>query len=473
MSDRSQRYDVAIIGAGTAGLSARSEVAQKTDNYVVIDSGPLGTTCARVGCMPSKALIEVANARHRQAWFGRFYSAVTTPPPVDTRNIMDHVRRLRDRFAGGVRKGMEKWQSRLIQRKARFVDANTLDLGDETIRADKIIIATGSKPILPEKWRPYADHLIDTDRFFELPELPGRMAVFGLGMIGIELGQALARLGVAVTAITLDRAVGGLTDPDMQDYAWHHFSQAMTLCQGPAEIVEATGDGLKIRCNDNTWSVDKVLVSLGRAPAVKDLGLENLEVELDKNGLPPFDPTTLQLENLPVFIAGDVNGIRPILHEASDEGYIAGYNAVADQINCFQKRTFLSIAFTSPNIAVIGKSFRQLKNEGIDFVIGEAAYEHQGRALMTGRDKGLIHLYGDRRDGRLLGAELFLPEGEHLGHLLAWVLSLDAPMDKILSLPFYHPTLEEGLRTAIRDVIGQAQSPRPTMETLRCQETPA
>ncbi|MDY6903540.1 MAG: dihydrolipoyl dehydrogenase [Thermodesulfobacteriota bacterium] len=472
MSDRPGRYDVAIIGAGTAGLTARSTVAKETDNYVVIDNGTLGTTCARVGCMPSKALIEVANAWHRQQWLEEIDVARPARVPPDGRKVMAHVRNLRDRFAGGVVKGMTQWRDHLIQKKARFVDGNTLDLGDETIVADKIIIATGSKPVRPDQWRPYEKYLIDTDSFFELPDLPQRIAVFGLGMVGIELGQALARLGVDVTGITLDKAVAGLTDPDLQAYAWHLFSGEMAMHMGRAEIIGETAGGLEVGCNGKTWVVDKVLLTLGRAPSVSNLGLENLGVTLDKNGMPAFDPATLQLQNLPVFIAGDANGMRPILHEAADEGHIAGHNAVAPDVNCFQKRISMSIAFTAPNTAVIGKSYRLLKEEEADFVVGEAEFEHQGRALMMGRNNGMIHIYGEQSNGRLLGVELILPAGEHVAHLLAWILSLEAPVKKLLSLPFYHPTLEEGLRKAIRDLISQTAEEKPAMEILRCQDTP-
>ena len=134
-----KEYDVAIIGAGTAGLTARAEVAKKTDDYVVVDGGILGTTCARVGCMPSKALIEVANTFHKQALFQDYGLGNLNPGIPDYKKVMAHVRSLRDRFAGGVIRGMEKWKEHFIPKNARFIDSNTLDLGDERIRAKKII----------------------------------------------------------------------------------------------------------------------------------------------------------------------------------------------------------------------------------------------------------------------------------------------------------------------------------------------
>jgi len=465
-----KEYDVAIIGSGTAGLTARSQVAKKTDNYVVIDDGILGTTCARVGCMPSKVLIEVANTYHRRLEFDRFGITGADHVGVDRKGVMRHVRELRDQFTGGVKKGMESWASHLIRKRARFVDAHTLDLGDETIQAGKIIIATGSKPIVPDAWKPYANYLIDTDGFFELEDLPQRMAVIGLGMVGIELGQALNRLGVDVTGITLDKSLGGLTDPAIQEAAFHFFSEEMTVRLGSAEILGEEKGGLKIGCNDESWVVDKVLLTMGRRPMVHDLGLENLGIELDKRGLPSFDSTTFQLGDLPVFIVGDANAVRPILHEAADEGWIAGHNAMADEPDCFQRRTFLSIAFTDPNICMIGQSHRTLMGAGKDFIIGKASYEKQGRARIMARNKGLVHIYGDKKDGTLLGAELIAPHGEHLAHLMAWMMSFEKRAIDVLSLPYYHPVLEEALTHAFRDIARQCESLAPEQDLLRCHE---
>jgi dihydrolipoamide dehydrogenase len=472
-------YDVAIIGAGTAGLSARAEVARKTDNYVVIDGGILGTTCARVGCMPSKSLVEVANAYHRQSLFRMFGISDSVTAPPDIANVMGHVRRLRDRFVSGVEKGMDSWKEHLIRKNARFIDANTLDLGDETIRAGRIVIATGSKPVVPEKWRKYERYLVDADEFFGLESVPPRMAVFGLGPNGIELGQALARLGIDVTAITLDKTIGGLTDPDIQQYALQTLSGKMKVRIGSAEILDDSDHGLTVGCNgcngcngcdDESWMVDQVLLTMGRHPAIDDLGLENLGVELDNRGMPRFDEATLQIENLPVFIAGDTTGSRALLHEAADEGRIAGYNAVAGGSDCFQKRIYMGIVFSDPDIAIIGRSYASLAENGVEFIIGESDYEYQGRAVMTGRNQGLVHVYADKGKGLILGAELIAPEGEHLAHLISWIVACNLSARDVLSLPFYHPTLEEGLRKAFRQVVKKSTAPKPQSEIFRCGE---
>ncbi|MDD9301732.1 MAG: dihydrolipoyl dehydrogenase [Desulfobacter sp.] len=465
-----REVDVAIIGAGTAGLTAQEFVARKTDNYLIIDNGPLGTTCARVGCMPSKALIAVADDFHKRLFFDEYGISGAKGLRPDYSRIMARVRALRDEFAGGVIHEMSTFMDKLIRKPARFVDPNTLDLGDERIRARRIIIATGSKPWIPEKWQPYKDMIIDTDQFFELPDLPQKMAVFGLGPIGIELGQALHRLGVEIIAFSRRKTCGGLTDPDLQTYAFDHFSKEMTIHLGTAEIRRRSGGKIVVGCENREWTVDRILLATGRRPAIQGLGLGNLGVELDDRGMPEFDPTTLQIKGLPVFLAGDVNGQKPILHEAEDDGIVAGYNATAEQFSCFKKRIPLTITFSSPDIAIAGLSHKALTARKIQFVTGRASWEKLGRARMIlGKAAGIARIYADKKDGRLLGAELMAPAGEHMAHLLSWAVGAKLTAAQALTMPFYHPVPEEALRSALGHILRQMDDPAPEFRLERCR----
>ena len=238
-----KEFDVVIIGAGTAGLSARKEVEKVTKNYIVIDDGILGTTCARVGCMPSKVLIQVANDFNRRKSFLQEGIHGGEGLSVNHQEVMSHVRSLRDRFVRGVTGSMESWtKDHFVPKRARFLDTQTLDLGDEKVRAKKIIIATGSRPIMPKAWEPFKSYFIDTNQFFEQEFLPQKMAVIGLGVIGLELGQALHRLGFDIAAIGRGPAIGGLTDPFLQEYAQTKFSQEMNISfGGVTDIGEEDG----------------------------------------------------------------------------------------------------------------------------------------------------------------------------------------------------------------------------------------
>lgn len=467
-----KKVKIAILGAGTAGLSAQRTVARKTEDYVVIDPGPLGTTCARVGCMPSKALLHAAWVFH-QIKKGGPGVINTDDISLDNSQVMAHVRKLRDHFVSGVMRGQEPWQkTHLISRRAKFLSPNTLDLEGEKLETERIVIATGSHPVLPQPWQAYREHLLDTDAFFELPSLPPKMAVIGLGPVGFELGQALHHLGVEMVGFDQVRTLAGFTDPELQNYAVDYFAQKMNLNFEAVELTGMDDDSLTLQTGKQKIKVNKALIAVGRRPNVEDLGLEVLGVPLDDKGIPSFDPTTLQIGDLPVFIAGDVNGIRPILHEAADEGRIAGFNALQDHAQCFERRVPLQITFSRPNCAMVGQTYAQLQKEGIDFCIGETKFDNQGRAEIMGLNRGLLRIYAHRKDGKLLGSEMIAPEGEHLAHLIAWAIALGQSASDLLRMPFYHPVLEEGLRGAIRDAAKKCGKELSFAELMRCEDNP-
>ncbi len=466
-----KHYDVVIIGAGTAGLSARREVAKKTDSYIVVDDGPLGTTCARVGCMPSKVLIQVANDYDRRNKFEQMGIRGGENLTIDHTQVMIHVRSLRDRFVRAVKNPMKDWESKLVRGRAKFIDAHTLQIGSDQVKADKIIIATGSRPILPPSWEKYKAHLIDTDAFFELTTLPETVAVIGLGVIGVEIGQALHKLGVNTVGITTNKEIGGLTDPEIQDYVARKLSEEMPLHFTGAELVGVNDKGkLQVRSDDKTYEVDKAFLAVGRRPNVDSMGLEALNIPLNRHGVPEVDANTMKLKAAPhIFLPGDANADRPILHEAADEGTIAGHNAVFDE-TCFKRRTVLGITFSDPNIASVGKRWRDLKDE--DFVVGKVSFEGQGRSIVKLKEQGLLHVYADRESGLLLGAEMQAPDGEHLAHLLAWAISAKLTVFEALKMPFYHPVIEEGLRTALRDAATKIKDGNHGHELFRCSDSP-
>src|SRR5438552_533944 len=194
--------DVAVIGAGTAGLAAYRAARAAGASAVIIEAGAYGTTCARVGCMPSKLLIAAAEAAHaidRAPGFGVHVDGATR---IDGREVMDRVRRERDRFVGFVVDGVQAIpESDRIRGHAKFVDANTLEVDGKRIEARSIVIATGSRPTIPPMLKDLGDRLIVNDDVFDWQDLPRSVAVFGPGVIGLEIGQALARLGVRVVVL--------------------------------------------------------------------------------------------------------------------------------------------------------------------------------------------------------------------------------------------------------------------------------
>ncbi len=445
-------YDVIIIGAGSAGLAALRAVRRHTQRFALIDQGPWGTTCARVGCMPSKLLLEAAHAFHRRHQFDAFGLRGAEQLHADLPAVLQRVRDERDRFVQGVLQTTADLGPRAISGRARILDPHHVEIdGQRTLSARSLIIATGSSPHVPAEWQVLGPRLLTTDSLFEQSDLPRRIAVLGLGPLGVEMAQALAHLGLEVTAFSSSQHLAGISDPQVRAALQQSLSSTMRLQLGHEPALHAVDtEGITLTAGDVSVQVDAVLAATGRRPRIEGLGLENLGLPLSDQGLPDVDPYTLQLGQLSVFWAGDVNPDRALLHEAADEGEIAGHNAVAEQPHAFARRTPLAITFTEPAVASVGLAYDD--HWTAEVAIGGVDYAHQGRARAGLRNQGMLRLYAKAEGGELLGAQLCAPAGEHLAHLIAWAIARRASVAELLDMPFYHPTIEEGLRTALRDV---------------------
>ncbi len=465
-----REVDVAILGAGSAGLFALSQVKRETDNYVLINGGELGTTCARVGCMPSKVLIQVAEDFHRKSIFDREGIDGAEELSVDVPASMDHVQDLRDVFVDktlSVTDGMD--ETHLIDGYAKFVANDIIEVNGEQIKAKCIVIATGSTPVVPAAWGEFKEHIITTDDFFELEDLPASMAVIGLGSIGLEIGQSLQRLGVAVTGVDQLANVAKLEDDKVNEMALTVLAREMPLWMGQPATLEAVDGGIQVTAGENQVVVDKVFASLGRRPNLENLNLGVTDITLDEAGIPIFDPLTMQVGDLPIFIAGDVNVDRPILHEAGHEGRVAGCNVmhlVNDQpLESFKRKVPIGITFCDPNIATAGAQLSGLDQDAI--VIGEIQFAPVGRALIIGKNRGVLRLYVRKTDGLLLGASMCCVKAENLAHLITWSIQQGMTIFDILKMPFYHPVIEEALQAALYNALSQLDGKHHLVELER------
>ena len=445
--------DTIIIGAGTAGLSALREVRRTTDDFLLVNDGHWGTTCAAVGCMPSKALIEAANAFHRRHAFSEFGIHGGNGLRVDIPAVLARVRALRDDFVKGPESVPGKLGKRAMAGRARLLGPNAVDVDGTRIEARAIILAPGSRPIVPEPWRAFGDRLLTSDTLFEQTDLPRRIAVIGLGAIGVELAQALSRLGLDVAAFDAAETLAGIDDPAILATFRKLIEAEFPVHLGAEAQLEDAGSAIRVTAGDAFFTADAVLAAIGRQPNLDGVGLETLGVELDKRGLPQIDPETLRIGDTSVFLAGDANGSRALLHEAADEGHIAGQLAAPDApTRSFCRRTPLAITFCSPQVAHVGPPRSALPK---DVLIGAVDFSRQGRARLAATASGLMRLYADPGNGRLLGAEICAPAGEHMAHLLALAVDQGLSVPQILAMPFYHPVLEEGLRSALREIARQ------------------
>ncbi|MBP2698691.1 dihydrolipoyl dehydrogenase [Photobacterium lucens] len=456
--------DVAVIGGGTAGLGSYRAAKAHTDSVVMIEGGPYGTTCARVGCMPSKLLIAAAESVHNIEKAPAFGVHPQGDIVINGREVMDRVKRERDRFVGFVLEGVDEIPAEdKISGYAKFLDDHTLQVDDHTIiNAKRIVIATGSRPAYPGVWNELDDRLVVNDDVFNWDDLPNSVAVFGPGVIGLELGQSLNRLGVNVTMFGLGGQVGPLTDPEVMAYANKAFNEEFYLDPNvQVESMKRVGDQVEIQYVTKsgelaTILVDYVLAATGRRPNVDNLNIESTSLALDERGVPTADYYTMQTSVDSIFIAGDASNQIPLLHEAADQARIAGDNAGRfPEIRAGLRRTKISAVFTDPQIAMVGETYKEITARlgtcGC-FETGTVSFENQGRSRVMLRNKGMLHVYGEQGTGRFLGAEMIGPDAEHLAHLLAWAHQNKMTVAEMLDMPFYHPVIEEGVRTALRDL---------------------
>lgn len=469
-----RKVSVAVIGAGTAGQNAFRQASKMFDDVVIINEGFWTTTCIAVGCMPSKLLIAAADRAHDANHSTEF--GIHTTTQIDGKQVMQRVRDERNHFASYIKKQVDSWpDDKKIAGHARINEQGLIEVNDEVIEASQIIVATGSSPFIPEGWADkLGDTLLTSDSVFELTDLPKSLAVIGTGSIGLELAQAFKRLGVDVTVFNREKRVAGLKDDDINNKAIDCLSNELTMHLGSKinevghKATEHKGTTAFIDYENSAgesqqWQGEYVLVATGRRNNIKQLGVENLGVELDDKNRPKnLSKKTGQIGDLNVYIVGDANAHIPLLHVASDEGYSAGSMVCKNNEDAYIRPPAIpfSIVFCSPQIVNVGKSLPDIQQDpDLEYVVGSVSFDNQGRSRVMGVNCGLLHIYGCKKTDRVLGASMVGPDAEYIGHILATAITNDLSVKDMLNTPFYHPTILEGLRTALRDVQHKMEIP--------------
>ncbi|GAA0311437.1 dihydrolipoyl dehydrogenase [Psychrobacter aestuarii] len=463
---------VAIIGAGTAGQNAFRQASKQTDDIVIINDGFWTTTCATVGCMPSKLLIAAADRAHEAKTADIF--GVHAEVEIDGKAVMARVQAERDHFVSFSQKQVNDWDDdKKIAGQACINADGNIEVNDECIEAQHIIIATGSSPFIPEGWaETLGDSLLTSDTVFELQDLPASLAVVGAGAIGLELAQAFARLGVEVTLFNRVGRVGGLKDKDVNQQAITCLSNELTLeldskinevaCDSQDGTLRATIDYCDHHGEQKQWQGERVLVATGRRNNIERLGVTHLGVSLDdKNRPQDLDKNTGRIGDLNVYIIGDANAHLPILHVASDEGFSAGHSVCLndEQSHLRPPSIPLSIVFCEPQIATVGMSLPEIEAQNLEYVIGKVNFSNQGRSRIMAVNCGKLHIYACAKTDKILGACMAAPDGEYIAHILAIAITNEMSIKTLLESPFYHPTILEGLRSALRHAQEQMSIP--------------
>lgn len=475
MSIKNIKTDIVIIGTGTAGMAAYRQAKTYTPNVILLEQAVYGTTCARVGCMPSKLLIAAADAAHESEHSGEL--GIINQTHIDDKKVMQRVKSERDRFVGFVKQSVDNFDEQdKIMGKGIFIGereievypnqtTNTQAQPSHHIEFKAAIIATGSRAAYPNFLAQAEDRLLINDDIFEWDNLPKSVALFGPGVIGLELGQALQRLGVEVSLFGVGGVIGPFSDPKLTHYAKDYFASQFRFMDIDSQVtqIKRSDKGVEIdyvhQGQERSLTVDYLIAATGRRPNIDNLGLEVLNLDLDERGVPIAQPSTMQIGDAPIFIAGDASNQLPLLHEAADQGRIAGENA--GRLVCNKplksglRHSPIGIVFTQPQLATVGSRYQELMQSCAKncIAIGEVSFADQGRARVMLKNTGLLRIYAEQGSGLFLGAELAGPAAEHLAHLLVWAHQMRMSIKQMLEMPFYHPVVEEGLRTALRDTL--------------------
>jgi len=449
-----RQVEYLIIGVGTAGLGAYSRIRRKSRSLLLIQHGPFGTTCARVGCMPSKMLVTAAELAHNidhGSYFG-----IDGGYKVDGKEVFARLKRDRaEKFVGEVLRAVDKIPKEIIiQGEARFVAGDRIEVNGEEIVAQKIILACGSSPFIPASLQPLAAELDTSDTIFELDELPQSIAVVGLGVIALELGQAFHRLGVRTTFFGHSGRIGPFTLPEMQTECLRVLSQKLDIIPA-GKFTSARKEGAQFLLEYRTKAgemivreFERVVVASGRRSNVLNMDIDRSGLKLDGRGLPVYNPQTMQCGDAPLYLTGDANEDLPLWHEAYAEGRIAGDNALIFPESKPVKRLVpLGIFFSDPQIAMVGKKYAELDPNKI--VVGKALFANGPRHKIYDERDGQFSVFAEKESGRILGAEIFGKGAEHFAHYLSLAITHSMTVQNVLKAPFYHPCLEEVMKEAL------------------------
>lgn len=459
------QYDLIVIGGGAAGLTTASGAAQLGARTLLVNAQPdLGGDCLHHGCVPSKALLHAAKVARTV----RTSAAAGIDAPlerVDWQQVKQHIQHAQAVIQEhDATERFQKLGVEVIIGRARFLDPHTIEIATETdtqtLTSRMFCIATGSRPFIPPIPGIDTVDYLTNETVFTMSELPQSMAIVGAGPIGCELGQAFARLGVAVTLINraahiLDRESDRTSTMMESVFRQEQISlvldgEIMSVSRTPERHIETIfqhHDG-----NTQEIQTESLLIATGRVPAIDTLNLEAAGVASTRRGITVDD--RLRTSQRHIYAAGDCNGMMPFTHSAGHQGSVVVSNAI---IGIPQKANFWNtprVTYTAPEIASIGDSAQQLDNKGTPYTTLTSRYDKQDRALTEADSVGYVELRVDKR-GRLLGGDIIATNAGEMLPELVLLRQQRLSVRALLSTIHAYPTRAELIKTAISQHYGK------------------
>ena len=452
-----------VIGAGPGGYVCAIRAGQLGIDTVIVDAGKPGGTCLTVGCIPSKALIHAADAFHmarRMAEGDSKLGISVATPAIDLGRTVDWKDGIVGRLTGGVTALLQRARVKIVHGHARFRDGKTVEVGTETgdqlIRAESIVIATGSEPVaLPSL--PFGGPVISSTEALALRAAPNRLAVIGGGYIGLELGTAFAKLGSRVTVIEATARILPHYDAELVRPVLRRLKElgmdvrTETGARGLAE----DGQGLVVEAGGvaETIAADRILVTVGRRPRMEGWGHEELDLDRDGRFLRIDDRCRTSMRG--IYAIGDVTGEPMLAHRAMAQGEMVA-EIVAGQKRTWDRRAIPAICFTDPEIVSVGLSPEEARGLGVETRLGQFPFSANGRAMTTGSDDGFVRAVARADNHVVLGLQAVGQGVSELASAFSLAIEMGARLEDIAGTIQAHPTRGEGLQEAALKALGHA-----------------
>ena len=450
-----------VIGSGPAGYVCAIRLAQLGKDVVCVEKGELGGVCLNVGCIPSKALISASQFVH-ECKSAEEMGIKVGSVRVDVEKLIDWKESVVGSLTKGIGGLFDKHKIRHAEGTARLSGPSAVEVDGETIEAEAVVIATGSRPVELGAF-PFSDEDVWSSTGALSPKaIPDRLLVIGGGYIGLEMGSVWRRLGAEVTVVEfLDRITPGM-DAELARHLQRALDKqglqfrlstkvtAAKKARGGVELTLEPAAGGEAE----TLKANVVLLSIGRRPFTDGLGLAEAGVTVDERGFVPVDED-YQTNVAGIFAIGDVLPDRPMLaHKAEEEGVVVA-EKIAGHVGAVNYDAIPGVVYTWPEVATVGQSEEQLKEAGIAYNKGRFSFAANSRARASGEAEGFVKLLADAETDRLLGAHIIGPDAGTLIAELVLAIEMCASSEDVALTCHAHPTLNEAVKEAALAVTGK------------------
>ena len=457
MARLEDNYQVVVIGGGPAGYVAAIKAAQLGAKVAIVEKGTFGGTCLNVGCIPTKTYLKnVEIIEHIKVAASRGIIIDPSAIKVDMEKVQEFKNGVVRKLTSGV-EGLLKSNGVEIFKGVGKINKNKDVVVNDTqiIKADKIILAGGSKVAKVNIPGIENDKVLTSDDLLEIKEVPETLAVIGGGVIGTEMGQSFAGLGSKVTIIEMmDRIVANLDHEVSEELTRDIKKKGMEVITSAriTEIVDK-GDKLEIKIEGKESVVaDKALLAIGRVPDVEGVGEVKLETEKGRIKVDKYMETSVK----GVYAPGDVNGIKMLAHVAFRMGEVAAENAVKGNQRSVKLLSAPSVVYTLPEVAMVGLTEEQAREKYDDIRIGRFNFSANGRALASSESVGFVKVIADNRYGEVLGVHIIGPTAAELITQASLIMEMEITVDEVVKTIYGHPTYSEAIFEAFADVLGEA-----------------